>query len=42
MSAATTIVVARDDFSIPGGEYPIEDAAAPTMQPEWRFFNLLR
>jgi len=42
MSAATTIVVAREDFSIPGGEYHVEDAAVLAMQPEFRFFHLLR
>jgi DNA-binding response OmpR family regulator len=42
MSAATTIVVAREDFSIPGGDYHIEDTVAPAMLPECRFFHLLR
>src|SRR5215470_13307486 len=42
MSAATTIVVAREDFSIPGGEYHGEDAKAPALPLECRFFNLLR
>ena len=42
MPAATTIVVAREDFSIPGGEYPdIGDQPEP-MALESRFFNLLR
>ncbi len=40
MSAATTIIIARDDFSIPGGEdaiVQVDDAAR-----ESRFFDLLR
>jgi DNA-binding response OmpR family regulator len=42
MPAATTIVVAREDFSIPGGED--RDATAPPDPAalESRFFNLLR
>jgi DNA-binding response OmpR family regulator len=42
MPAATTIVVAREDFSIPGGEQV--DGSTP-LEPttlESRFFNLLR
>jgi len=41
MPAATTIVVAREDFSIPGGEdgLPLESKPAAL---ETRFFNLLR
>jgi DNA-binding response OmpR family regulator len=42
MPAATTIVVAREDFSIPGGE-PVEDGnQLEPMALESRFFNLLR
>jgi two-component system, OmpR family, response regulator len=42
MPAATTIVVAREDFSIPGGE---DREAGPELEPgalEHRFFTLLR
>src|SRR5579862_3368644 len=42
MPAATTIVVAREDFSIPGGE-PSEGTTPPEpVALESRFFNLLR
>jgi two-component system OmpR family response regulator len=43
MPAATTIVVAREDFSIPGGENheATEDQAEP-IALESRFFSLLR
>ena len=42
MPAATTIVVAREDFSIPGGE-PHEDSNPPEpVALESRFFSLLR
>src|SRR5580658_6479554 len=42
MPAATTIVVAREDFSIPGGE---QHDGSPPPEPvvlESRFFSLLR
>ncbi len=42
MPAATTIVVARDDFSIPGGEQHDGDSQPEPMALESRFFNLLR
>ena len=41
MPAATTIVVAREDFSIPGGEHPNDNQPEPAAL-ESRFFNLLR
>src|SRR5215469_12770192 len=41
MPAATTIVVAREDFSIPGGE-PHGDIQPEPMALENRFFTLLR
>jgi len=41
MPAATTIVVAREDFSIPGGEERAGAAAAPGALED-RFFTLLR
>lgn len=41
MPAATTIVVAREDFSIPGGEHPNGNPPEPAAL-ESRFFNLLR
>jgi DNA-binding response OmpR family regulator len=41
MPAATTIVVAREDFSIPGGE-ELDGAKAGPAALESRFFNLLR
>jgi two-component system, OmpR family, response regulator len=41
MPAATTIVVAREDFSIPGGEHPESNPPEP-MALESRFFTLLR
>jgi DNA-binding response OmpR family regulator len=40
MPAATTIVVAREDFSIPGGEE--RDASTEPVALENRFFSLLR
>lgn len=42
MPAATTIVVARDDFSIPGGEHRDSDSQPEPVALESRFFNLLR
>ena len=42
MPAATTIVVAREDFSIPGGEYRESDSQPEPVALESRFFNLLR
>lgn len=43
MPAATTIVVAREDFSIPGGESHEGSTASPEpVALESRFFNLLR
>jgi DNA-binding response OmpR family regulator len=42
MPAATTIVVAREDFSIPGGEEREPDAQMEPAALEDRFFNLLR
>src|SRR5208282_171273 len=42
MPAATTIVVAREDFSIPGGEYHDDGDQSEPMALESRFFNLLR
>lgn len=41
MPAATTIVVAREDFSIPGGE-PHDGNIPEPVALESRFFNLLR
>lgn len=40
MPAATTIVIAREDFSIPGGEDHTSEVNAASL--ESRFFNLLR
>jgi len=42
MPSATTIVIAREDFSIPGGEEPGEAARAEPGLLETRFFSLLR
>ena len=42
MPAATTIVVAREDFSIPGGERHDERSQPEPVALESRFFNLLR
>jgi DNA-binding response OmpR family regulator len=42
MPAATTIVIAREDFSIPGGELSEADAPAEPIALESRFFSLLR
>jgi two-component system, OmpR family, response regulator len=42
MPAATTIVIAREDFSIPGGEIQEGSARPEPMALESRFFNLLR
>jgi DNA-binding response OmpR family regulator len=42
MPAATTIVVAREDFSIPGGEQPGSIKEQEPMALESRFFDLLR
>lgn len=42
MPAATTIVVAREDFSIPGGEPPESNISPEPVALESRFFNLLR
>jgi two-component system, OmpR family, response regulator len=42
MPAATTIVVAREDFSIPGGEPPESSTQPEPVALESRFFNLLR
>jgi len=42
MPAATTIVVAREDFSIPGGEQPDAGTPPEPVALESRFFNLLR
>ena len=42
MPAATTIVVAREDFSIPGGEQHESIGQPEPMALESRFFNLLR
>jgi DNA-binding response OmpR family regulator len=42
MPAATTIVVAREDFSIPGGERVDGDTPPEPVALETRFFNLLR
>jgi two-component system OmpR family response regulator len=39
--SATTIVIAREDFSIPGGDEP-DDAQAEPGARETRFFSLLR
>jgi DNA-binding response OmpR family regulator len=42
MPAATTIVVAREDFSIPGGEYHDNANQPEPVALENRFFSLLR
>jgi two-component system, OmpR family, response regulator len=42
MPAATTIVVAREDFSIPGGEPHEGSTPQEPVALESRFFNLLR
>ena len=42
MPAATTIVVARDDFSIPGGEALDNGNPPEPIALESRFFNLIR
>ncbi|HML10671.1 MAG TPA: response regulator transcription factor [Stellaceae bacterium] len=42
MPSATTIVVAREDFSIPGGEQYGEANPQEPLALESRFFNLLR
>ena len=42
MPAATTIIVARDDFSIPGGENHDGNNPPEPVALEGRFFNLLR
>jgi two-component system OmpR family response regulator len=42
MPAATTIVVAREDFSIPGGEYRESGRQPEPVALESPFFNLLR
>ena len=42
MPAATTIVVAREDFSIPGGDDGEPDTPREPGALENRFFNLLR
>jgi two-component system, OmpR family, response regulator len=42
MPAATTIVVAREDFSIPGGDHNDVDNQGEPIGLESRFFNLLR
>ena len=42
MPSATTIVIAREDFSIPGGEELDEAARAEPGALETRFFSLLR
>lgn len=42
MPAATTIVVARNDFSIPGGENPDNDDQPEPAALETRFFDLIR
>jgi two-component system OmpR family response regulator len=42
MPAATTIVVAREDFSIPGGEEREANIQAEPAALEHRFFSLLR
>jgi two-component system, OmpR family, response regulator len=40
--AATTIVIAREDFSIPGGEIPDSQSRHEPIALESRFFSLLR
>ncbi|MBV8777003.1 MAG: response regulator transcription factor [Alphaproteobacteria bacterium] len=42
MPVATTIVIARDDFSIPGGDIPESNGATAPDVLEHRFFSLLR
>lgn len=44
MPTATTIVVAREDFSIPGGDPSLDPdgSEVETGGPEGRFFNLLK
>lgn len=42
MPAATTIVVAREDFSIPGGDNPDANSGTEPVALETRFFSLLR
>jgi DNA-binding response OmpR family regulator len=42
MPAATTIVVAREDFSIPGGDQHDDSNPPEPMALESRFFSLLR
>jgi DNA-binding response OmpR family regulator len=42
MPAATTIVIAREDFSIPGGENHDDNSPPEPMALENRFFTLLR
>jgi DNA-binding response OmpR family regulator len=42
MPAATTIVIAREDFSIPGGDIPEPNDCPEPMALESRFFSLLR
>jgi DNA-binding response OmpR family regulator len=42
MPSATTIVVAREDFSIPGGEQQDDANPAEPVALESRFFSLLR
>jgi DNA-binding response OmpR family regulator len=42
MPAATTIVIAREDFSIPGGDVPDDNNQLEPMALESRFFSLLR
>jgi hypothetical protein len=40
MPAATTIVIAREDFSIPGGDVPEDTSHPEPMALESRFFSL--
>jgi two-component system OmpR family response regulator len=42
MSGAATIVVARENFSIPGAPEPDPSARSAAASPEEHFFNLLR
>jgi len=42
MPAATTIVIAREDFSIPGGDFNEPDSRIEPAALESRFFSLLR
>jgi DNA-binding response OmpR family regulator len=42
MPAATTIVIAREDFSIPGGEVNDGDGRPEAVSLETRFFSMLR